>query len=256
MELWVAELQGGRPEAAWDLFLNRYRRLIFAAIRHYAEDHDDVMDVFARVCEAMREKDFARLRRCASRVDPNRPFSTWLFTVVHNLTIDWFRHLNGRPRLNALAAALPPVQRRIFQYVFLEQRSHVEAYELARSRDGADFTFGDFLKELAATYRAATALNGRVAVALAVPPPSENSDPPSDPAELAEQQGILAAALEALPPEDRLAVRLYVVDRMPAEQVARALGYPSVKTIYNHVYRALAEIRTHLERAGIKEGDL
>ena len=38
MELWVAELQGGRPEAAWDLFLNRYRRLIFAAIRHYAED--------------------------------------------------------------------------------------------------------------------------------------------------------------------------------------------------------------------------
>src|SRR5439155_19885124 len=56
MELWVAELQGGRPEAAWDLFLNRYRRLIFAAIRHYAEDYDDVMDVFARVCEAMREK--------------------------------------------------------------------------------------------------------------------------------------------------------------------------------------------------------
>ena len=127
---------------------------------------------------------------------------------------------------------------------------------LARSRDGADFTFGDFLKELAATYRAATALNGRVAVALVVPPPSENSDPPSDPAELAEQQGILAAALEALPPEDRLAVRLYVVDRMPAEQVARALGYPSVKTIYNHVYRALAAIRTRLERAGIKEGDL
>ena len=38
---------------------------------------------------------------------------------------------------------------------------------------------------------------------------------------------------------------------MPAEQVARALGYPSVKTIYNHVYRALAAIRTRLERAGI-----
>src|SRR5256886_173792 len=256
MELWVAELQGGRPEAAWDLFLNRYRRLIFAAIRHYAEDYDDVMDVFARVCEAMREKDFARLRRCASRVDPNRPFSTWLFTVVHNLTIDWFRHLNGRPRLNALAAALPPMQRRIFQYVFLEQRSHVEAYELARSRDGADFTFGDFLKELAPTYRAATALNGRVAVALVVPPPSENSDPPSDPAELAEQQGILAAALEALPPEDRLRRPPLLVRRKPAQPVARALGYPSVKTIYNHVYRAPPAIRTRLERAGIKEGDL
>lgn len=48
---------GGRagPEAASDLFLDRYRRLIFAAIRHYAQDHDDVMDVFARACEALRE---------------------------------------------------------------------------------------------------------------------------------------------------------------------------------------------------------
>jgi len=30
MEDWVVELQGGRPEAAWDRFLERYRRLIFA----------------------------------------------------------------------------------------------------------------------------------------------------------------------------------------------------------------------------------
>src|SRR5213080_3162157 len=55
MEGWAAELASGRPDAAWDLFLDRYRRLIFAAIRHYAQDHDDVMDVFARVCEALRE---------------------------------------------------------------------------------------------------------------------------------------------------------------------------------------------------------
>ena len=48
MEDWVVELQGGRPDAAWDRFLERYRRLIFAAIRHYAQDYDDVMDVFAQ----------------------------------------------------------------------------------------------------------------------------------------------------------------------------------------------------------------
>jgi len=59
---WVTELEGGRPEVAWDLFLDRYRRLAFAAIRHYAQDHDDVMDVCARVCEALREDDLRRLR--------------------------------------------------------------------------------------------------------------------------------------------------------------------------------------------------
>src|SRR5438067_11803590 len=62
MEGWAAELESGKPDAAWDLFLDRYRRLIFAAIRHYAQDYDDVMDVFARVCEALCEGDLRRLR--------------------------------------------------------------------------------------------------------------------------------------------------------------------------------------------------
>jgi hypothetical protein len=59
---WVTKLHEGNPEAAWDLFVEQYRRLIFAAIRHYAEDYDDVMDVFARICEALREDDLKRLR--------------------------------------------------------------------------------------------------------------------------------------------------------------------------------------------------
>ena len=119
VESWIAPLEAGDPEAAWDLFIERYRRLIFGAIRHYTTEPDEVMDVFARVCEALRDDDFARLRRCAGRVDPNRPFSTWLVVVVHNLTVDWFRHRDGRSRLNALAAALPPLRKRIFEYVFI-----------------------------------------------------------------------------------------------------------------------------------------
>jgi len=259
-EPWIAPLEAGDPEAAWDLFIERYRRLIFGAIRHYTAEPDDVMDVFARVCEALRVDDFARLRRCAAHVDPARPFSTWLVVVVHNLTIDWFRHRDGRPRLGAMAAALPPLRKRIFEYVFLKQRSHVEAYELIRSEggDGAGLSFREFLKELSATYRAATTgRGGRLVPELAIPPPATGSDHAGDPAILADQQAILARALESLSPDDRLAVQLYVVDEMPADQVARALGYPSIKTVYNHVYRALAAIRASLERVGIKkEGDL
>lgn len=256
-EPWIAPLEAGDPEAAWDLFIERYRRLIFGAIRHYTAEPDEVMDVFARVCEALRENDFARLRRCAAQADPSRPLSTWLVAVVHNLTIDWFRHRDGRPRLAAIAATLPRLQQRIFEYVFLEQRSHVEAYELLCSRDGASLSFGEFLKELSATYRAATAgRGGRLVAELANPPPAASPDPPTDPAVAAEREALLARALQSLPPEDRLAVQLYVVDEVPAEQVARALGYPSAKTVYNHVYRALAAIRSSLERVGIKGGDL
>src|SRR5438034_10539767 len=74
MEGWAAELVSGRPDAAWDAFVDRYRRLIFAAIRHYAQDYDDVMDVFARVCEALREDDLRRLRTYVAQPDHRARF--------------------------------------------------------------------------------------------------------------------------------------------------------------------------------------
>jgi len=263
VESWIAPLASD-PEAAWDLFLGRYRGLIFGAIRRYGSDPDDVMDVFACVCEALRANDFARLRRCAARVDPGRPFSTFLVVVVHNLTIDWLRRRDGRRRLAAVAAALPPLRRRIFEHVFVEQRSHVESYELLRTGGAADLSFGEFLKELSATYQAVEAgRGGRLIAEAAVAPPEADASPADapappaeDPAVLADRKAVLDAALETLDPDDRLAVLLYVVEEIPAEQVARALGFPSVKTVYNRVYRALAAIRARLERAGIAAGDL
>ena len=113
MEAWAAELQRGRPDAAWDLFVGRYRRLIFAAIRHYAQDYDDVMDVFARVCEALREDDLRRLRVYVQQPEHRARFSTWLVTVVRHVTVDWFRQRDGRRRLSAVAEGLSPLRRRI-----------------------------------------------------------------------------------------------------------------------------------------------
>jgi DNA-directed RNA polymerase specialized sigma24 family protein len=57
-------------------------------------------------------------------------------------------------------------------------------------------------------------------------------------------------------PDDRLAIQLFVVDDLPAADVARVLGFPSAKTVYNRVYRALADLRARLERAGISGVDL
>src|SRR5438270_12782164 len=127
---WVAELRAGRPEPAWDRFLDRYRRLIFSAIRHYAEDYDDVMDVFAQVCEALRADDLRRLRSYVDQPDHRARFSTWLVTVVRHLTIDWFRHRDGRRRLSVVAEGLPPLRRRIVELAFPDRRSHFVPYYL------------------------------------------------------------------------------------------------------------------------------
>lgn len=261
MEDWAVELQQGRPEAAWDLFLGRYRRLIFAAIRHYVQDYDDVMDVFTRACEALRADELRKLRVYLEQPDHRARFSTWLVTVVRHLTVDWFRQRDGRVRLSTVAQGLPPLQRRIFEHVFLEQHSHVEAYELIHAREAPALSYREFLAELRTTYRAVTdGRRGRVLRELG-PVPTEIEAAPAAPpepsaADVAEQGRIVEQALASLGPEDRLAVELYVMEALPAEAVARVLGMANPKAVYNRVYRALSALREQLERAGVRREDL
>jgi len=259
VEDWVAELQQGRPESAWDLFLSRYRRIVFAAIRHYAQDYDDVMDVFARVCEALREDNLRRLRSWVDQTKHSARFSTWLVTVVRHLTIDWFRHRDGRRRLSVVADGLPPLRRRIFEHVFLDRRGHVEAYELIRAGEAPDLSFRAFLGELRATYRAAT--EGRRGALLrdAGAGVAGVEDAPASAEARAEGAGDLREPLEralgSLAPEERVAVELYVLEELPAADIARILGFPNAKAVYNRVYRALDALRAHLERAGVRRED-
>jgi len=258
---WVAELQQGRLDAAWDLFLDRYRRLIFAAIRHYAQDYDDVMDVFARACEALRADDLRRLRSWVEQPEHRARFSTWLVTVVRHLTVDWFRHRDGRRRLSAVAEGLPPLRRRIFELVFLDRRSHIEAYELIHAGEAPTLTFREFLGELRATYQAVS--KGRRGEILRDLAPTSDAveNLPADPTGpsatgAAEQSQLMERALTMLAPEDRLIVELYVLEELPAETVAKVLGLPNAKAVYNRSYRALALVREQLERAGVRREDL
>ena len=256
-EDWVAHLKEGRPDPAWDQFLARYRRLIFAALRHYAQNYDDVMDVFARVCEALRKDNLRRLRSWIDQPTHHARFSTWLVTVVRHLTIDWFRHRDGRRRLSTVAEALPPLRRRIFEHVFLDQRSHVEAFELIRARDAPALSFGEFLVELRATYRAMSdGRRGAVLRELGAGTPPEGEPDLPDAAAMDEQRELLERALAKLSPEDRVAVELYVVEELPAADIARILGLPNAKSVYNRVYRALAALRERLEGSGLRREDL
>ena len=251
MEQWFHELQHGRHAAAWDQFLARYRGLLLATIRHYARGHDDLMDIFTHVCEALHADGMARLRRYMDSPQHTARFSTWLVVVVRNLAVDWYRGRDGRRRLTAAAERLSPVQQAIFREVFLHGLSHAETYEIVQSRDHTDLTFGRFLKELAAVYRA---------VGFRTParwPPDREPDPAPaveahDGAAATEMRQILTRALAELSPVHQLAVQLYVIEELPAADVARVLGLPNVKAVYNCVYRALATARAELERAGYR----
>lgn len=256
LDRWLEELRGGRTDAAWDLFIDRHRRLIFSAIRHYASEPDDVMDVFAHVCEALHQDDLARLRRYTDAPSPEARFSTWLVAVVRNLTVDWFRHRDGRRR-QSVPAALSPLQRRIFQHVFVDGDSHEECFQRLRLSEAEPISSHQFSEALTDTYRLvhaagaeAGSLRGRAAPDTAGPVSPEQD---SLAAAAVEHIGTLLAMLE---PADRLAIQLFVVDELSAADVARIVGWPSAKMVYNRVSRGLATLRRELRRSGIEPGDL
>jgi RNA polymerase sigma factor (sigma-70 family) len=256
VEPWLATFNAGDSQAAWDLFAERYRRLMLATIRRLVADHDDVMDVFSTVCQALSANDFARLRRYSDRSAQFASVATWLVAVVRNLTVDWLRQRDGRRRLT-VPSTLSPLQQEIYAAVCLGGHSHVEAYEIIRARSGSPMPFNEFLREVRETHRVAPCAEGAGPRRLERDRPAADlALPQIDPAETAESVRRLAAALASQAPDVRLAVDLFVVERLSAADVARVVGWPGPKTVYNRVYRALASLRSMLEAEGIGPGDL
>jgi RNA polymerase sigma factor (sigma-70 family) len=257
MEAWLPALLQGQTDAAWDQFLARYRRLIFAAIRHYARDHDDGMDVFAQLCVRLRADDMRRLRVRAEDPAPRAQFSTWLVAVVRNHAIDWIRQRDGRRSRSAAWQQLPELQRRIVELVVLDRVGHAAAFESLRTGAHPGLTYREFQRELRGVYQLIG--DGRLGplVRDAAPPlPDESGDAATDRLERSDRHRALQSALARLDPTDRLAVTLYVLDGLPAAQVAGIMGLPGPKAVYNRVYRVLADLRQDLVRIGIGPGDL
>jgi RNA polymerase sigma factor, sigma-70 family len=222
---WSEELRRGSPEKAWDAFITRYRPLVFATIQHYARDYDDVMDVFARVCDALREDDMRRVRGYLDQPDHTARFTTWLVAVVRNITIDWFRSRDGRRRLSAIADKMPELRRQIFNAIFVERRSHLETYERISSLALKPLAFREFLVELRETYRAVSAgRRGTILRDLAPPDLAPEEMDSTDPAETDDRGRRVEEALRTLPPQDRAAVELYVLEELSAAEIARVLG--------------------------------
>jgi len=83
-------------EAAWDLFVARYSRLLIYMARRVMPDRDGAMDAYAYVLEQLRRDEFRALR--AYVADPRSRFSTWVAVVARRTCVDFFRQVYGRPR--------------------------------------------------------------------------------------------------------------------------------------------------------------
>jgi DNA-directed RNA polymerase specialized sigma24 family protein len=71
-----------------------------------------------------------------------------------------------------------------------------------------------------------------------------------------EARRLLNHALASLATVERVAVQLFILNGMPAAEVARTVGWPDAKSVYNRVYRVLKSLRRELADRGIQPGDL
>ena len=83
-------------EAAWDLFVARYSRLLIYMARRVMPDRDGAMDAYTYVLEQLRRDEYRALR--AYVADPRSRFSTWIAVVAQRTCVDFFRKVYGRPR--------------------------------------------------------------------------------------------------------------------------------------------------------------
>jgi len=255
VEPWRARLSQGETQAAWDLFIDRYRRLIFATIRRTIQDHEDALDVFTHVCDRLSADNLARLEKYTDHEAKRARFSTWLVVVVRNQTIDWVRAREGRRRVS-VPEALSPIQRKIFHYMFADRRSRAETYELMCADGSIAISFGSFLREVAETYRMVEHTRGVMRYFPAPEEAVQGAKSPEDALMIAEAGGCVSTALESLPADVRLALQLFVIDELSASDVARLVGWPNAKTVYNRVHRGLVRLRKELERRGIGPTDI
>jgi RNA polymerase sigma factor (sigma-70 family) len=252
--MWRQTLAAGDSARAWDQFIARYGRLIHSVIRRTLADDEDADDVFSEVCADLCADD---LRLPATHVDSGRAsFATWLVTVVRHRAIDWVRRRDGRQRVKA-PQGLSTLQQQIFNLILVEHRSHVEAYEIIRQRGTFTLSFAAFMREVSSTFTDLEHSTGKTITRyFPGPPPAieQAAVEASDAVVISETASSIRAALDTLPPDERMAIQLFVVEELPAAAVARAVGWPNAKSVYNRVYRALETLRQELGTREIESG--
>ena len=115
------------PAAGWRAFIDQYTPLMIGLIRRAGlSDRDEVMDVYVYLCEQLSSRNFERLRQ----QDPSRgSIGGWLAVLTRHAVVDWIRSRKGRRRLFGIVKKLSPLDQRIFELYYWEDRTPTEIAE-------------------------------------------------------------------------------------------------------------------------------
>lgn len=248
-------------EKAWDEFLREFAPLILQVVHLFERDQDRIDDCFVFVCEQLKRNDLKRIRRFDASGAAS--FPTWLRAVVRNLCIDWHRKRFGRPRLYRSVDRLPELEREIFRCIHMRGLSENETFHTVRALHPSltRIQLADGLSHIE------EALNPRQAWLLTTSHPrleslsgwskgskelgkeKEVASTGRDPEEEASRRERLAAlrtALNHLPTQQRLLVRLRFEQELSLEQIAQLTQIGSPLKVQRALQKAVAAMREEM----------
>lgn len=210
------------PDKFESLFLNHLswvKRCATWLCRHYGLDADETDDFISHVVMQLISNDYEILQRFSGQGS----FNTYLTAVISQLFLHYRAELWGNWRSSAAAKRLGTVAVQLERLVYGDGHTVHSAGELLRERgitDLPDMKLQAILAELPTRT------------------PLEDGDP------LASTS--LQRAIDELPPEDRLLVRLHWREGFTIAQIAHALDLEQ-KPLYRRTHRILENLRRNLE---------
>jgi RNA polymerase sigma factor (sigma-70 family) len=252
------------PDRGWRAFIDQYTPRMLALIeRGGIRDQDEAMEVYVLVCERLAEDDCVRIRR----FDPSKgAIGAWLSVLVRHTMVDWVRARAGRRRLFKSVQALPPIEQRVFELFYWENKMPAE---IAGALDGqfGSPSLATVLEALERVQAALTerqraelvAMTARAATPASLDAPTDDeeqtidaADPRADleaTAQVRELDALMEQALSALPADEALVIRLKYVEGFTLKQIRAATGVTTLTE--QQVRDILDRLKQRLGAAGV-----
>jgi RNA polymerase sigma factor (sigma-70 family) len=243
---------------AWSEFLRRFTPVIISVIHQFQHEEQRIHDCYLFVCEKLVDNRFRRLR--SWRRQSNYRFSTWLRAIVSNLCIDWHRAEYGRQRPFRTLSDLTELEHRIYRLRFERNRSLRECYEavLVDYPEMTELELAGIIRQINRTLtpRQHWIISTRQGATISIDDTdgrreasvsNGNGDDPEKSAVREEEQARLEAAMQQLPPDQRLLLRLRYQQGLTLKEVARVAGLADEFKARYQVHLALDQLHQLLK---------
>jgi RNA polymerase sigma factor (sigma-70 family) len=233
---------------------------IEAICKRQFADENEQNESFVFVLDSLRADNFRRLRAYKGKSQ----LTTYLYTLVNTLVIDYRRKAYGRRRIPAGVAKLGKWAEAVYRLVCWQKFSFDDAYDLLQVEDLFEGSYERYLQAIAPIREAPCRENpsfqslNEVRSEVSENPPNPGANPLEaligklDHKRRGKALHIIRAITATLSQEDQLLIRMVYASEQPVTSVAKMIGL-SASSARRRLKRLLTQYREQLLAEGIRE---